>query len=141
MKEDKMITEYLVLTNEPQTKTVHYKDNTYTSDVLVGLKIPSSTKVDPSKVSKCEIKFSPNMNIPGVKKSALDVAKMFYQNEEKLRNGELYAKVDCYMSPRSRDNVVQNYVPYLNDIELVAVSEETKPYIDAAIRSIDDGGV
>ena len=138
MNDNKKITEYLAITREPETITV----GTYSYDALVGVKIPNRADIDLSKVQKCEIRISPNANVPGVEKSGLDIAKMIIRNEDKLKSGELYAKVECFMSARQdQDGIVRRYVPYLNNIELVAANDETKPYVDVALRSVNDGGL
>ena len=138
MNENKKITEYLAITKEPETVTV----GNYNYDALIGVKIPNKADIDLSKVQKCEIRISPNANVPGVEKSGLDIAKLIIRNEEKLKSGELYAKVECFMSARQdQDGIVRRYVPYLNNIELVTVDEVTKPFVDTALRSVNDGGL
>ena len=137
MNDNKKITEYIALTKEPETVDV----GGYKYDALIGVKIPNKTDIDLSKIQKCEIRISPNANVPGVEKSLIDVTRLIIRNEDKLKSGELYAKVECYMSPRSdKDGIVRRYVPYLNNIELITADEVTKPYVDTALKAVTGGG-
>lgn len=134
----KTITEYLILKGFPETKKVTNRDGneTYRFDCLVGTKIPKSTQTPKSSIRKVELKFSPNSNIPGVQTTALDATKLIAENKESLTRGEMFAKVVCYMSPKTnKQGVIDAYVPYINKVELIKVDENTKPYVDLALSA------
>lgn len=136
--EEKLITEYVTIASFPETKEVSTKEGTdvYRFDVLKGRKIPNNPGVSRNAIKQVEFKFSPNSNIPGVKKSAIEVTRMIAERFDKLKAGELYAKVSVFMSPRANKNgTIDTYVPYINDVEFVEVDDVTRPYVQAAIES------
>jgi len=136
--EEKLITEYVAIAGFPETKEVSVKEGreVYKFDVLKGRKIPSNPNATKNSIKQVELKFSPNSNIPGIKKSAIEVTRMIAENFEKLKSGELYAKVSLFMSPRANKNgTIDTYVPYINDVEFLCADDTTRPYIQAAIES------
>ena len=136
--EEKLITEYVVISSFPETKEVSVKEGkeVYKFDVLKGRKIPSNPNATKNSVKQVELKFSPNSNIPGIKKSAIEVTRMIAEKFEQLKTGELYAKVSLFMSPRANKNgTIDTYVPYINDVEFAQVDDTTRPYVQAAIES------
>ena len=136
--DNKMIVEHVVVTDCPETKTVSKQEsdgNDYRYDILKGIRIPVRPDAHKSSIKNMEFKFSPNPNTPGIKKTALEVTRMIVKNEERLKAGELYAKVTLFMSPRSNKNgIVDSYAPYINDVELVESTEISRPLIDAALN-------
>ena len=136
--ENKVITEYLTISSFPETKEapMREEDKVYRFDVLKGKRIPSSPSASRSSIKDMELKFSPNLNTPGIRTSAIEVTKQIAENLDSLKKGDMYAKVTVYMSPRSnRQGVSDFYTPYINNVELVATDDTTRPYIQAALTS------
>lgn len=137
MNNEKMITEYVVIKNFPETETVASKDNesnVYKFDVLVGTQIPNNANINRDYIKELKFRFSPNTNTPGIQKSAIEVTKDIARLHEKLKTGAVYAKVSLFMSGRkNKAGVIDSYVPYINNVEFVETDDKTRPYVQAAI--------
>lgn len=136
--QSKLITEYVIIKDFPETKSVGQRENggeAYKFDVLKGVQIPSNPNASRQSIKEMEFKFSPNSNTPGIQKSAIEVTKMIAQQHARLLKGEIYAKVSLFMSGRkNKGGVVDTYTPYINNVEFIETDDTTRPYIEAALR-------
>lgn len=136
---DKLIVEFVTIKDFPETKVVPKSDgngDAYKFDILKGTRIPNRADAHKNSIKEMEFKFSANNNTPGIEKSALEVTKMIAQNHDRLKKGELYARVSIFMSARTnKQGIVDSYSPYINNVEFIEVDDTTKPLVDAAIGS------
>jgi hypothetical protein len=123
----------VAIDKEPYTKQWQTNNANGEYDVLPGVIIPSTPNVKKENLKEVELKISKEM-MQNVKKSSLEITKLVVKNSGQLKDGNLYAKVTCYMAPIERNGVTNMFTPYINDIELVQPSEQDKPKIITALR-------
>lgn len=122
----------IAINKEPYTKTWQTQQSKGEYDVLPGIIIPNNANARKDNLKEVELKISREL-MQNVKKSTLEISKMVIRNEDNLKNGNLYAKVTCYMAPIERNGIANMFTPYINDIELVQPSEQNKPKVIAAL--------
>ena len=120
----------IAINKEPFTKKWQSASANGEYDILPGVIIPHT--VTKKNLKEVELKIS-RETMRNIKKNTLEISKMVLKNEDKLKSGDLYARVTCYMAPIVRNGVTNMFTPYINDVELVASSEEDKPKVVAAL--------
>ena len=122
----------IAIDKEPYTKTWQTQQSKGEYDVLPGVIIPSTATARKDNLKEVELKISREL-MQNVKKSTLEISKMIIKNEDNLKNGNLYAKVTCYMAPIERNGVTNMFTPYINDIELIQPSDLDRPKVVTAL--------
>lgn len=143
MNYSKNLTIPVVLTGKPNERTWE-TENQETGEkrsgsvhVIRGYVVPENPETDPSNIQ--EIEFSIQSNKAGVaKKNVVDVMDTYYENKAKLAKGEVFVEVEAYMGGRrNKSGTISYFSPWVHDMKIVNVNEETKSNVRAVINKLE----
>ena len=135
MKHQRTCTFNVVMHERPRKQEWQRDDRKGVILKLKTLLIPENPETTSIDVEEAEFIISSfNNNQPDY----ADLTDIYYENIRDFLQGNKYVKVEVIMGGRSmaRNKTIDTYSPYINKVEIVETSEETKPYIVSALSKI-----